>query len=202
MAVSELAREGLPIAPEGIVGEGDAGDEALAARGDTTGFVLLYRRHFTPVYRYLYVRLGSDEEAEDVAAEAWERVLTSLPGYKPTGPFRAWLFTIARRALADHYRRHRRRASHSDPLPLDDLSDALHDSEAGPEEQAIAHDEAQRVLLAVSRLGDTQQEVITLRFMAGLPYAEIAAVVGKSEAAVKMMAYRALDELKRLLGDE
>jgi RNA polymerase sigma-70 factor (ECF subfamily) len=163
---------------------------------------LLYRRHFTPVYRYLYARLGSYEEAEDVAAEAWERVLTSLPGYRPTGPFRAWLFTIARRALADHYRHHRRHASQNDPVPLDDLGQAFLDPDAGPEERVIAHDEARRALLALSCLGDAQQEIITLRFMAGLPYAEIASIVGKSEASVKMMAYRALDELKRSLLDE
>src|SRR5687768_3905481 len=96
MAVSGLAREGLPIAHDGAAGDDAAGDESLAARGDTASFVLLYRRHFAPVYRYLYARLGSHEDAEDVAGEAWERALTSLPSYTPTGPFRAWLFTIAR----------------------------------------------------------------------------------------------------------
>jgi RNA polymerase sigma-70 factor (ECF subfamily) len=201
MAVSGLAREGLPVAHDSAADEGDSSDESLAARGDTGCLVVLYRRHFRPVYRYLYVRLGRHEEAEDAAAETWERVLTSLPGYRPTAPFRAWLFTIARRALADHYRRHKG-APQPGAIPLDIVEEVVLDQDAGPEERVIAADEARRALQAVAGLGEEQQEVIALRFMSGLTYGEIAQVLGKKEPAVKMMAYRALADLRRLLGDE
>jgi RNA polymerase sigma factor (sigma-70 family) len=195
MAVAGLAMEGSPPAGEGVASV--ASDEALAACGDADSFVLLYRRYLTPVYRYLYARLGSHEEAEDVAAFAWERALGSIGGYRPSAPFRAWLFTLARRTLVDHYRR--RRGGSMSPIPIDEMGDVLVDPETGPEERAVALDESRRALHALARLGEEQQEVLTLRFMGGLPYAEVAQILGKSEPATKMMAYRALAELRRML---
>lgn len=191
------------VAPIAQIESGEeASDEALAAKGDAESFVLLYRRYLTPIYRYLYARLGNREEAEDVTGAAWERAISSLPNYRPTGPFRAWLFTIAYRAIADHYRHSRRDGSLSAPLPLDELDGLIPDEREGPEEAAIAEDEARRALDAVRCLGREQQEVVTLRYMAGLSYGEIARVVGKREAAVKMMTYRALTELRRALRTE
>src|SRR5438034_5726109 len=85
----------------------EASDEALAARGDADSFIQLYRKHLRPVYGYLYARLGSREEAEDMTALVFERALASIGSYRPTGSFAGWLFTIAHRALADYYRQRR-----------------------------------------------------------------------------------------------
>src|SRR5437762_4442240 len=81
-------------------------DEALAVRGDAESFIRLYHRHLPAVYRYLLARLGQQQDAEDVTALVFERAWTGLKRYRPCGSFRGWLFTIAGRALADHYRQH------------------------------------------------------------------------------------------------
>ena len=140
MTADRLAR-GFSIVEGSVVESAEPEDEALAVRGDADSFVLLYRRYLTPVYRYLYARIGNSAEAEDVTSVAWERVVESLPGYRPTGSFRAWLFTVASRALADHYR-HRKAA----PAPIDDLCDDLPDNREGPEEAALLADEGLYVL--------------------------------------------------------
>lgn len=69
-------------------------DEALAVLGDADSFMQLYHRHLKPVYSYLYARLGNRKEVEDMAAMTFERALSSIKGYRPTGSFAGWLFTI------------------------------------------------------------------------------------------------------------
>lgn len=173
-------------------------DETLAARGSVDDFIALYRRYLGPVYRYLYARLGGDrQEAEDVTSTVFERAWTSIRSYKPVGSFRGWLFTIASRALADHYRGGRR----SRTVQVDTLQESLLDPASGPEESALVSEQVRGVLRVIAALGDEQREVITLRFMAGLRYSEIAAVMKKREAAVKMVAYRALEEIRRRYRD-
>jgi RNA polymerase sigma-70 factor, ECF subfamily len=178
---------------DGLDGEGD---EALAARGDAESFVKLYRRYLRPIYSYLYARVRNIQEAEDLTSLTFERALAAIKNYRPTGSFRGWLFTIAQRALADHYRTRKPPA-----LPVEDYAATLLDQSAGPEEQVLVSDDLRRVLSLVAELTQEQQEVITLRFMAELPYAEVAGIMNKSEAAVKMAAYRVLEEIRKRYND-
>lgn len=171
-------------------------DESLAALGDVDGFIQLYRKHLNPVYSYLYARLGSREEAEDVTAITFERALSSIKGYKPTGSFAGWLFTIAHRSLADHYRQRKVKQ-----VSVDAYTDMLFDPAQGPEDQAVMSDHLHQVLRVISEMSRDQQEIIGLRFIADLKYSEIAQITGKREAAVKMTAYRALEEIRRRCED-
>ena len=175
---------------------GEDTDEALAVRGDADSFVLLYRRHLDAVYAYLYARLGNREESEDVTSVAFERALHALDGYRPVGQFKAWLFTIVHRALVDHYRRRRLRY-----VPVESVADSLTDPAMGPEDIVVRSEEMRQVRKVMRELSAEQQEIVAMRFMAGLRYAEIAQVVGKREAAVKMAAYRAIEEIRRRCGD-
>lgn len=170
-------------------------DEILAARADADGYVLLYRRHLKAIYAYAYSRLANRQEAEDVASLTFERAWQSLPTYRPTGSFKGWLFTIAHRALADYYRQ-----TQPSPVPIESATHVA-DSSVGPEEAALASEELRVALKVIQTLSREQQEVITLRFMGELRYSEIAQVVGKREAAVKMIAYRALQEIRKRYND-
>jgi RNA polymerase sigma-70 factor (ECF subfamily) len=87
-------------------------------------------------------------------------------------------------------------------VPIGDAERELHDPARGPEEQAVISDQVSHVLRAIGELGREQQEVVGLRFLGELAYKEIAIIVGKREAAVKMIAYRALEEIRRRFGDE
>ncbi len=80
-------------------------DATLAVRGDAESFMQLYCTHLRAVHNYLFARTGNRQDAEDLTALVFERAWISLKNYKPVGSFKAWLFTIVQRALADHYRR-------------------------------------------------------------------------------------------------
>lgn len=168
------------------------GPERLEAQGDAARFRELYLAYLPAIYRYTYARTGVWQDAEDVTALAFERAWTSFARYRDSGSPRAWLLTIARRALADHYRGR---------PPTAPLSDALRDATPGPEAIALQNTEIRRMLRLVGSLRPAQRDVIALRFFAELPYAEIARVLGKRESAVKMLAYRALEEIRRRCPD-
>ncbi|MBI2955344.1 MAG: sigma-70 family RNA polymerase sigma factor [Chloroflexi bacterium] len=188
----------LPIA----LGHGDTTDEdarlVAAAQHRQTEFAALYDKYFLRVYRYVARRVGTQQDAEDVAAQVFIEALDGLSEYKHRNSFAAWLFTIARNKIADHYRR--RKAE----VPLDSTGEPeLESSSPLPEHLVIRNERLRFLASALRKLSVDKQEVLTLRFFAELKYSEIAHVVGKSEAAVKMMVYRALDDLRdRLLAGE
>ena len=157
------------------------------ARHDPEAFAELYRRYLSPVYRYLYRRLGNIHEAEDLTAQVFIDVLEGLIAdhYRASGYFSAWLFTIARRRLVDFYRQR-------PPLQLDEN----HSSEPGLLVALEKSDDLQRLSSLLSELDEEKQELLRLRFSAGLGFAEIAQLEGRSEPAVKMALYRALDWLR------
>ncbi|MDO9129198.1 MAG: sigma-70 family RNA polymerase sigma factor [Anaerolineales bacterium] len=86
------------------------------ARRDPSAFAALYHRYLTPVYRYLYRRLGNAHDAEDLTAQVFIEALEGLVAYRERGKFVAWLFTIARHRLTDFYRQ-RVPATLDDDLP-------------------------------------------------------------------------------------
>jgi RNA polymerase sigma-70 factor (ECF subfamily) len=169
----------------------EALDEAALierARRDPDAFAILYRRYLPPVYRYLLLRLGNVQDAEDLTSRVFSAALEGLANrqYQEGGKFAAWLFTIARRRLADHYRGH-------PTAPLD--MEVAVDSNPLVEVQYSENQTRLRELLA--RLDVDKQELLRLRFAGELSFAEIAALEGKSEAAVKMAVYRTLDWLRQ-----
>jgi RNA polymerase sigma-70 factor (ECF subfamily) len=171
-------------------------DEDLARRGDAHSFALLYQRHLPALYRYLSSRLASREEAEDLTSDVFQRAWRSRGAFSGQGSMRAWLFAIARRMLADHYRR--------TPIASALEPDTLHslvDHETPPDETVIKDEFAKRVRWLIQQLNQEQQEVLRLRFAAELTYGEIAIAIGKREDAVKKIAYRALETLRRSITD-
>ena len=164
-------------------------DDALVenARHDPDAFTTLYRRYLTPVYRYLLIRLGNPQDAEDITSRVFTEALEGLINqrYRKGGNFAAWLFTIARRRLIDLYRQ----------LPAVSLEEAaLFDPD--PFDQIQFSDNETRLKELLSHLDEDKQELMRLRFAGGLSFAEIAALEGKSEAAVKMMTHRIIHWLR------
>lgn len=167
-------------------------DEAIALKRDAASFACLYERHVRAVYRYVASRVATREEAEDVTGDAFFRAWDSLSGYRGSGSFRAWLYGIVRRSLADHYRHARPRTS----LPAE-MAEILHDSSPGPEERALQREREQWSQALLAQLSGEPREILGLRFVAELSYPEIAQILGKREEAVKKIAYRAMAQLKR-----
>jgi len=160
-----------------------------AARRDAAAFGTLYRRHVTPIYRYVYSRVGNAADAQDLTAQVFLEALQGLDRYHERGSFRAWLFTIAHHKAADHHRRKR------PDVPLDEARDATEGVE-GPLARLVREEALERLVDLVGRLDDDKQEMLMLRFAGGLTYREIGRVVGRREGAVKMAVHRLLRQLE------
>jgi RNA polymerase sigma-70 factor (ECF subfamily) len=174
--------------------EREEDDSALiqAARIDPAAFGLVYQRYRHRIYAYLRTRAGSAEDAADLTQLVFLRALDGLPRYrgggKELGP---WLFRIARNAATDFQRRRR------PALTWDHLPAALEpQSEQDPEGAVLRSEEISRLRPLVLALGQGTQELLALRFAAGLTAGEIAVVLGKSEAAVRKQLARTIQRLK------
>ena len=168
-----------------------------AQSGDAEAFGQLYDRYVDVVYRYVQYRVANSALAEDLTSETFLRALRRITSYTWQGrDFGAWLVTIARNLIADHYKSGRYRLE----LATSDLVEAGADrSEDGPEDEVLTGITNGVLLEAVKRLNPEQQECIALRFLQGMSVAETAQIMGKNEGAIKALQYRAVKSLSRLL---
>lgn len=161
-------------------------------------FGLLYERYLARVFRYMLSRCGSRDEAADLTQIVFTRAYDNLARYRPDrAPFAAWLFRIARNAAADAHRRRRTTVS------WDGLPEALTASNgAQPDAIAEKRERLARLRTQLERIEPAKRELLALRFASDLSSREIAAVVGKSEAAVKKQLTRTIAQLKEYYRDE
>jgi RNA polymerase sigma-70 factor (ECF subfamily) len=171
-----------------------------AQGGDHDAFGELYDRYVDVVYRYIYYRVSNSTLAEDLTSETFLRALRRISSYTWQGrDFGAWLVTIARNLIADHFKSGRYRME----LATSDLVEAGADrSEEGPENEVLTTITNEALLEAVKRLNPEQQECVSLRFLQGMSVAETAAIMGKNEGAIKALQYRAVKSLSRLLPED
>ncbi len=166
-----------------------------AKEGDQQALAQLYERYLHRIYRYVATRVSRPEDAEDVTATVFLKMVDSLGRYEWRGlPFGAWLFRIARNEVVSFVRRARYREA-------DPLDEALRDPAPSA---AGALEDAERVAAmrnAVAQLPPAQREVIELRFFAGLSVADTAKVLGKSETNVKVLQHKGVAKLQRLLAE-
>lgn len=168
-------------------------------RGQALGrFQDIYDAHYRAVTAYARRRTTDPGDAQDVVAEtftiAWRRV-AEVPDGDAALP---WLYGVARRVLANQRRGNRRR---------DDLSTRLRSRHSEPvdtevESEVLASEERRTVLAALSRLRDSDQEILRLAVWEELPHREIAQVVGCSETSVAVRLHRARTRLGREIGKE
>jgi RNA polymerase sigma-70 factor, ECF subfamily len=169
-----------------------------AARSGIDAYAVLYRRYLDRVYRYVFSRTSSAHEAEDVTQEIFLRAYRALPRYEPRDvPFAAWLLRIARNCTIDASRR--RRPSVSWEQIPESLLPVL---EGDVPADAMLRDDLRLLRTLLADLPAEKRELLALRFAAGLTAAEIAAVVGKSQAAVEKALIRTLRALKEHYRDD
>ena len=167
---------------------------AAARQGDREAISELYEAHVQAIFRYIAYRVESDVVAEDLTSEVFLRVVRNIATYQDTGaPFAAWLYRIAANLLTDHYRQNRHTSP--DALPEDLVTD-----ETDPFGRTAQAAERDILRGALKTLSPDFQTLLILRFMEGLPIAEVAAALAKSEGAVRVMQHRALKALAQALG--
>ena len=170
----------------------------LAQRGDAEAFGMIYERYVDVVYRYVYVRVGGKQLAEDITSETFLRALRRMDSFSWQGrDIAAWFITIARNLITDNAKSARFRME----VTTADMLDADPRVEAAPDNEVLEHLRNQRLLEAVKGLKPEQAECVVLRFLQGLTLAETAKVLGKSEGAVKQLQLRAVRALHRELAD-
>ncbi|MDX3078239.1 ECF subfamily RNA polymerase sigma factor, BldN family [Streptomyces sp. NPDC088354] len=169
-----------------------------AQAGETEAFGRLYDHYSDTVYRYIYYRVGGKATAEDLTSETFLRALRRIGTFTWQGrDFGAWLVTIARNLVADHFKSSRFRLE----VTTGEMLDA-NEVEPSPEDCVLESLSNESLLRAVRKLNPQQQECVTLRFLQGLSVAETARIMGKNEGAIKTLQYRAVRTLARLLPDD
>ena len=165
----------------------------LAAQaGDREAFGKLYDALLAGLFGYVRARMASDVEAEDVVSEVVLTVVKKLRTFRwrHPGSFRAWVFQIARRELADFYRRN------PPPAEAIDEHEFLPDPLPTPETSVLYGENRTEVLALVNRLSPRKQEVVMLRYFGGLQNHEIAAVLDLDEHTISAHLSRALSDLQ------
>lgn len=167
-----------------------------AKKGDSAAVEAIYELYVDAIYRYVYYRVSSHRDAEDLTAEVFVKMVEGLPRYRFTGaPFEVWLYRIANARVIDFRRRQRRR-------PESALSDDLADTRIHPEARIEQAQEIQTLRQALQQLSDDEQALLILRFVEHKNHQEVAEILGKTPAAVKAMQHRTLIRLASLLGSE
>ena len=164
--------------------------------GDGAAFGELYDRYHASIYRFILLRTGHKEEAEDLAHQVFLSAWEHMSGYVDKGyPFGSWLYRIARNRVVDHYRVKR------DTTALDAPETAELAGAADLESDADRALVMERVERALRTLAPDHQEVIILRFVEELSLREAATAMERSEGAVKLLQHRAIKALRDKLAE-
>lgn len=172
-----------------------------ALHGDSDALAHLYRHHLDDVYRYIYMRVGAQADAEDLTSETFLRMIKNLHQYRRQGKFRSWLLGIARRVVNDFWRIHYGVSEE----PLDGLE---MEWATNPffNDNPNNTDKRQKTLTFLMRtwltsLPDHYRRVLELRFLEGRSVREVAQAMNCTETTVKVRQYRALKRLAQAMSE-
>lgn len=158
-------------------------------------FKKYYAQYAEKIYAYLFFRSGRNRDlAEDLTSEVFLKALERFSTFNPKqSPFGAWIYTIARNHLIDHYRVSRV------SIPIDDVSETelVKAEDLGAE--IDQKDKHARVVAAINTLPDSYREILTLKYLNGLDNNEIGAVLGKTQSNIRVLIHRSLTSLKQKL---
>jgi RNA polymerase sigma-70 factor (ECF subfamily) len=157
--------------------------------GQADDYSDLYRQYLPRILNYVRLRVDSEDLAQDLTAEVFERAISRQHTLRRPEAFAAWLFQIARTTVAGHYRRLRPVQS----LELVGDQPAPHPL---PPEAVMRREELARLCEALSALTEREREIIRLKFGGGLGNTEIARVLWLRPGHVAVILYRALRKLR------
>jgi RNA polymerase sigma-70 factor (ECF subfamily) len=173
-------------------------DELLlieAAQKDPARFGDIYERYFDRVYAYIARRVGNRDAAQDLTSDVFHRALANIGKYESRGvPFGAWLFRIAANAIADKWKRTAKESGNPAPEEIDSGKIDLEAAEHRMETRA-------QLFHAVRKLPAEQRRVIQLRFAEEKGIRDIAQEMRKTEGAVKLLQFRAIQNLRDRMSD-
>ena len=173
------------------------GEKQLIERaigGEAEAFGLLYDRYQPQIYRFIYLKVGHREEAEDLTHQAFLSAWQNIEHYEQRAhPFSSWLYRIARNLIIDQYRARKNKREQD----LESIAELR--SEHSPELIVDTSLRIANVKQALQKIHPDYQDIIIMRFIEEMEIKEIAAALGKSVGAVKVAQHRALQKLKETL---
>lgn len=180
--------------------EQDAQDMARLAGGRDSALNDLMARHAEKLFRYLVRSLGDENDAADLAQEAFVKLYQNRHKFDPNQKFTTWLYAIASNLVRDRYRWRSRHPEVSLEAETEQtqasLKDSLRSSELSPDQSLQTEERADAVREAVAALPEALRQPLILAFYQDLPQAEIAAILKCSVKAVETRIYRAREQLR------
>lgn len=167
-----------------------------AIKGDAIAFGRLFDMYIDAIYKHVYYRVGSVQDAQDISQQVFVNAFKAISRFHSTNtPFLGWLMRIAHNLIVDYYRAKKPQSDLDSELEIQDEAD----NPTKLSEKRAIQSELQKQIL---KLPEAQQQVILFRFIEGFDYPLIAKMIGKSEGAVRVLQHRGLTSLRRLLGSK
>lgn len=168
---------------------------ARAIQGDAEAFGDLYERYLDEIQRYIFYRVATRFDAEDLTDTVFLKAWEALPHSKsPIRNLRAWLYRIAHNVIVDFYR--------TSKANMDLSAKQLQDRHPSPEHQIQESDLQHQLANTIRSLDANLQQVIACRFVSGLSHAQTAQIMGIKEGHVRVLQLRALQKLRQMLEKE
>jgi len=168
-----------------------------ARKGDGNAFGKLYDEYLPRIYRFIFLKTGRKQDAEDITHQVFLNAWQNMGGYKSKGfPFSSWLYRIASNAVIDHYRT-RREHRDIETVPEDAVAET-----PDFENRLDTAFELELVKTALNRLEEDQQNILLMKFVDELSNKEIAEALGKNEGTVRVIQHRALKQLKKHIDEQ
>jgi RNA polymerase sigma-70 factor, ECF subfamily len=168
----------------------------LATQGDKNAFGKLYERYLDEIYRFVFYRLGNQEEAEDITANAFIKTWEYLPAIEKQDDsiknFRNWLYQVSKNLIVDYYRKKK----------TVQLPNGTYESEVSTEVISEKNIRSGKLVHAIMELKPEYQQIILLRFVNQLSHEDTAEIMGLNTGQTRILQYRALKKLRKILSDE
>ncbi len=156
---------------------------------EKTSFTLLIQQHQSKLYNFIYRYTRNRQDAEDLTQDTFVKAYKNFHRYDSKYPFASWLYTIGRRTVYNHYRRTRR----TEPMEFD-----IADESERPDGAAEKQDNRNSVWASAKKLKKEFREVLVLKYIEDLSILEIAKVLGKTQSNIKILLFRARNQLKKI----
>ena len=166
----------------------------LAKSGDDSAFDEIYNIYYTPIFRYIIIRIKDRQEAEDMTQTVFLKIWDYLPKWntKHTSPL-AFFFTVARNTLIDYFRKNTHRE-----IVSDEIVNANTEENGSSDDESKTYELKEVLSQAILKLSLEQREIITLFYTHDLTYKEIATITNKREDAIRQIHSRAIKKLRSL----
>lgn len=172
-------------------------------RGDSRSFELLYDHFVKRIFSFILQRIGNKATAEDITSEIFIKIYHNISSYQLNGNFNAWIFTIARNSICDHWRKHVSEVNMSfdDSIYVEQHQKTIEEFFFNIDPQLYSSDkiEEKNLDIFLNKLKDQEQAVIRERYFYNQSVKDTSVTLNISESNVKVLTHRALKKLSTLI---